>query len=135
MHKPSGRAVVSLNSQDFYLGRYGTPDSQAEYDRLVAEWLQNGRHIPSKDSGHGSDTSVNEMLFAFVEWAESYYRKGGQVPRLRRTPSVEPNKDGTGRARSIDVGRAVLGHSSTEITEIYAERDEAMAAQAMERIG
>ncbi len=35
----------------------------------------------------------------------------------------------------IDVARAVLGHSSPVVTEVYAERDEAIATNAMERIG
>ena len=35
----------------------------------------------------------------------------------------------------LDVARAVLGHSSPVVTEIYAEMDGAKAAAAMERIG
>jgi hypothetical protein len=35
LHKPTGQAVVTLNCQDRYLGRYGTPESRAEYDRLL----------------------------------------------------------------------------------------------------
>ena len=35
-HKPSGQAVVTLDGRDIYLGRYGTPQSRAELDRLLA---------------------------------------------------------------------------------------------------
>lgn len=35
----------------------------------------------------------------------------------------------------LDTARAVLGHNSTAITEIYAERDSNLATEAMERIG
>jgi site-specific recombinase XerC len=35
----------------------------------------------------------------------------------------------------IDTARAVLGHSSTSVTEIYAELDGSKAAEAMERVG
>jgi integrase len=45
----------------------------------VAEWLTNGQTLPQPASPNGSDLSVNELLLAFVEWAESYYRKGGRV--------------------------------------------------------
>jgi hypothetical protein len=52
-HKASGQAVVTLDERDLYLGRYGTPESRAEYDRLIAEWLGNGRRLAA--SGAGSD--------------------------------------------------------------------------------
>jgi integrase len=35
----------------------------------------------------------------------------------------------------LDVARAVLGHASAAVTEIYAELDRAKAAEAMERVG
>ncbi len=35
LHKPSGRAVVTLCDRDFYLGPYDSEISRAEYDRLV----------------------------------------------------------------------------------------------------
>jgi integrase len=35
----------------------------------------------------------------------------------------------------LDVARAVLGHSSPVVTEVYAELDAAKAAKAMERVG
>ena len=79
LHKPTGRAVVTLSGRDHYLGEYGTPESRAEYDRLVAEWLAYGRTLPRSASANGSDLTVNELLLKFVEWAESYYRKGGRV--------------------------------------------------------
>ena len=46
-HKPSGQAVVTLGGRDVYLGKHGTPESRAEYDRVIAEWLANGRQIPA----------------------------------------------------------------------------------------
>ena len=39
------------------------------------------------------------------------------------------------REFGLDVTRAVLGHSSPIVTEVYAELDGAKAAEAMERIG
>ena len=38
-HKASGQAVVRIDGVDHYLGPYGSPSSQDEYQRLVAEWL------------------------------------------------------------------------------------------------
>jgi integrase len=78
---------VTLCGRDFYLGSFGTEQSRAEYDRLVAEWLTNGRAVPRSVSANGSDITVNELLLAFEQWAESYYRKGnrltGEVTNIR----------------------------------------------------
>jgi hypothetical protein len=46
LHKPTGQAVVTLNGRDIYLGRFGSPESRAEYDRTIVEWISNGRRLP-----------------------------------------------------------------------------------------
>jgi len=81
-HKPSGQAVVTLDGRDFYLGRHGAPESRAEYDRLLAEWLANGRRLPAPLAAE-SDVTVNEMVEAYVARADAYYRKNGK-------PTKEP---------------------------------------------
>ncbi len=43
--KPRNRAVVTLGGHDFYLGKFNSPESHNEYDRLVAEYLAAGRTI------------------------------------------------------------------------------------------
>src|SRR5690554_2745945 len=45
-HKHSGRALVTLNGRDIYLGRWGSPESREKYDRITGEWLANGRRLP-----------------------------------------------------------------------------------------
>jgi hypothetical protein len=82
-HKPSDQGVVTLDGRDFYLGRYNSPPSRAEYDRLIAEWLSNGRRLPVPTSGAGSDLTVNELLLAYLRHADGYYVKNGK-------PTVEP---------------------------------------------
>ena len=82
-HKPSGQAVVTLDGRDIYLGRYGTPQSRAEFDRLLAEWLSNGRRLPAPASAHGTDLSVNELSLAYLAFADGYYTKRGK-------PTSEP---------------------------------------------
>ena len=42
-HKSSGRAFVRLAGKMHYLGKYGSKASRREYDRLIAEFLANGR--------------------------------------------------------------------------------------------
>jgi hypothetical protein len=46
-HKASGQAIVTLNGRDIYLGPHGTKASKREYDRIIGEWLQNGRQLRS----------------------------------------------------------------------------------------
>lgn len=78
LHKPTNQAVVTINARDFYLGVYGSPDSRTEYDRLVAEWLTNGRRLSQSDPG---GLSINELLVAYLDFADGYYRKGGNPTR------------------------------------------------------
>jgi integrase len=85
-HKPSDQAVVTLNGRDVYLGVYGTAASRAEYDRVIAEWLAAGRRPPAGAGGQGGGLpgpTVNELIVAYVGWADGYYRKGDR-------PTSEP---------------------------------------------
>ncbi len=73
-HKPTGQAVVTINGRDLYLGKWNSAASRAEYDRLIAEFLANGRRLQSD-----ADGTVVEVLNAYRKFAENYYRKGGRV--------------------------------------------------------
>jgi integrase len=73
LHKPSGQAVVTLDGRDVYLGRHGTPQSRAEYDRLLAEWLANGRR-----SAPGADAAVSELMVGYIRHVDAYYVKWGE---------------------------------------------------------
>ena len=50
--------------------------------------------------------------------------------RLRHNAATSVRKE-----FDLDTARAVLGHGDVETTTIYAERDQALAMTAMERIG
>lgn len=82
LHRPTGQAVVTLSGRDFYLGKHGVPASRAEYDRLVAEWLANGRRLPAAGEP-SADLSVAELILAYVKFADGYYVKNGR-------PTSEP---------------------------------------------
>lgn len=59
-HKASGQAIVTLNGQDYYLGPYNSRASRVEYDRLIAEWIANGR------SSQGAlDLTISELLVRY----------------------------------------------------------------------
>lgn len=74
LHKPSGQAVVTLSDKDHYLGPHGSPESRAAYERLIAEWLASGRSPVQPAPG----LTVQEVLAAYWEHAEGYYRKNGE---------------------------------------------------------
>jgi hypothetical protein len=77
LHKPSGRVVVRLDGNDYYVGKFGSPESQDEYDRLIGEWMLRGRQAPSKPGRQSTEMSVGELIVAYVEHADGYYRKNG----------------------------------------------------------
>jgi integrase len=79
-HRSSGRAVVTLNGRDVYLGNFGSAESRAEYDRVIGEWMINGRRLPVANGG-ARDITVNEMLVAYLRHADSYYVKHGEPTR------------------------------------------------------
>ena len=77
LHKPSGRAVATFGGKDVYLGAYGSPESRAEYNRLVAEYFVHGGRLPAP-AGASGDLTVNELLVAYLRFADGYYRKNGK---------------------------------------------------------
>lgn len=74
---------------------HGTPESREAYHRVIAEWERGGRQAPPKNADltvrevalrsdqHArcvaADLSVTELVLAYVEHAEAYYRKGDRL--------------------------------------------------------
>jgi integrase len=71
-HRASGQAVVTIEGQDIYLGPHGTAASKREYDRIIAEWLANGRRASSSNS---PDLSLVEVIAAYWRHCETYYAR------------------------------------------------------------
>ena len=76
LHKATGQAFVELGGRRFYLGKYGSKASKAEYERRLAEYLANGRKLPPTTAKTG--ISCQELVVRFLEWAEGYYVKNGK---------------------------------------------------------
>lgn len=69
-HKRSGQAFVRLNGRQVPLGPWSKSpkaDSRVAYDRIVGEYLANGRILPR------SEITVSELVASYAEHAESYY--------------------------------------------------------------
>jgi hypothetical protein len=56
--KASGQAIVTIEGRDFYLGPWNTKASKSEYDRVIAEWLANGRRLVLPDA----DLAIAELI-------------------------------------------------------------------------
>src|SRR5258708_2420786 len=88
LHRATGQAVVVLDRRSYYLGKYDTPQSRAEYARVVAEWLANRRQHrpansspPAPPSSHAHacpDLTVTELCVAYWKHVETYYVKHGR---------------------------------------------------------
>jgi integrase len=76
LHKPSGRAVVTLNGVDIYCGPWGSREAKAEYDRVTAAWLANGRLLPTDNE----DLRLSELGERYMQHAVAYYRHADGKP-------------------------------------------------------
>ncbi len=78
-HKPSGRACVRIAGRDIWLGKWGSPQAEERYRRVVAEYLAHGR-LPAASATAGSSDGplVNELILAYGRHAKGYYRKDGK---------------------------------------------------------
>ncbi|WP_439628831.1 hypothetical protein [Gemmata sp.] len=83
LHKPTGQAMVRVSSGGtrrlIYLGKYGTPESQEAYRRVLAELQTVGPAVVATADRAGERT-VNEVLLAFMRHADLHYRLAGGTP-------------------------------------------------------
>ena len=68
LHKARGTAVVTLRGKNYYLGPYGSPESRARYNRLVAAHLR-GELDPNQPSSY----LVAHLCEDFLTWAKREY--------------------------------------------------------------
>lgn len=69
-------AYVTINGKRISLGRYDTLESKERYDRLIAQWMLNGRQLPVKQE----EALVKNLLAAFYRYAEGYYKTADGTP-------------------------------------------------------
>ena len=74
-HKRSGQAIVTLSGKDFYLGPHSTTASKLEYDRVIGEWLANGRQLVTSETEY---IMVAQLCLAYWQFAKGYYVKNGK---------------------------------------------------------
>jgi integrase len=77
-HKASGRAYVTINGEQHYLGQWGSDESRRAFRDIIARW----------ESSHGSATvdipmgavKVADLARAFLDWAGTRYRNEDGTP-------------------------------------------------------
>jgi integrase len=78
LHKQSKQAIVSIpdgvgGRRDYLLGPHGSPESWEKYNRIIGEWKANGKRA-RKTSAPVPDISVNELVLAYWQVVQQYYR-------------------------------------------------------------
>jgi hypothetical protein len=63
-HKTSGRAFVRIGGKMHYLGKYGSQASRREYDRIIAEFVANGRQAACDPN----EILVEDLIAQFLEY-------------------------------------------------------------------
>ena len=97
-YKPKNLGLFIIDGKQHYLGAYGTPESLAEYNRLIQEHLARGG-APSPSPGGG--LTVSELIVAFWQHAEHHYRS----PEGKPTGELENFRDALRPVRQL-YGRA-----------------------------
>ena len=107
-HKATGQAIVTIGCRDFYLGPHGTKASKTEYDRLISEWLAEGRLRLAASSSDA--LSVTELCAAFWRYAKAYYVKNGKQTGTADNfkPAIRLLKQIYGHTRANDFSPTAL---------------------------
>ena len=150
-HRPSGQAVVSFGRADIYLGPWKSKRSLAEYDRLIAEYIANGRRAPI-DNG-ATHLTITELIAQYWRFAKDYYVKDGKPTdtqwHVRR--ALKEVRHLYGRTQAVDFGPLALkavreriasgGHTQLVLVHDWGEyevlgktRDDA-AGEAFDEVG
>lgn len=134
-HKPTGQAVVTLDGKDHYLGRHSTPESREKYSRLVAEWLERGRHAPSPANAHVTDrgATVNELILAYLRHCVDYYRDSpDELNRVKL--AMRPLRALYGHTAAAAFGPLALKAVQAEMAKTLARRTANQRAGVVKRL-
>jgi hypothetical protein len=105
-HEPSGQAIVTIDGRDYYLGTYKTAASREAYRRKIGEWAQHGGMLPAPKQ----TSTVAELVVAYIEYADGYYRKDGEPTNEVRMikAAIKIVRELYGRTPAADFGPLAL---------------------------
>jgi integrase len=83
LHKATGQAVVVLKGRSFYLGKFGSHESKAEYRRVISEFLTLGGEPPPAQTASLAtpDLTIDELMVRYWAHVEAYYVRDGVTSR------------------------------------------------------
>ena len=74
LHKPSGKAVVTIHGKDHYLGQHGTRESRSKYKLLIADlWAKDEQLVPITPDPFEA-IKVGLLAVEFAKYAKKKYR-------------------------------------------------------------
>lgn len=111
LHKASGQSIVVLNGKTHYLGKHDSEEAKDEYEKKIAEWLENGRALPTRTSrkaaeGDEAEITVELVVGEFVVWAKEHYRGTRSYANLK--PALRVLNKLYGRTLAADFGPKAL---------------------------
>jgi len=132
-HKPTGQARVRIRGRDYYLGKYGSPEAQAEYARLVAELAAGAVPAPK---GAAPALTVADVVASWWEQAEKEYSERGReldqfrfaLPPLLRLYGHTP-------ARDFDADRLETVRQAMASGSWMSEEEKAQAVKRKRPVG
>jgi integrase len=83
LHKASGLRRAKFNGRDFYFGPPGDRTGTRRFERMLAEWLANGRLLPLTDAER-NDFSVVELLARYWTSAKATM-EADSLPPIKRS--------------------------------------------------
>ena len=78
MTRNRNTAVVYIDGQTVRLGQWGSDEAREAYDRLIAEWLVNGRKLPAPEP-EDEPVTVTELVVEYLRPARRRYDRGDLV--------------------------------------------------------
>ena len=127
--KSRNLAVVTIKGRDHYLGRYGSPESQARYAELIAAWsAKRDSHgepaAPPIGESAPQGVTVAAVILQYLKHAEVYYRKNGEpTGELRNIiASLKPLTALCGRTLASDFKPANLESVREQMIETGLSR-------------
>jgi len=67
LHKGSGQAYCRIAGDTHYLGKHGSDASRREYDRIMGEFIANGRQ-PFR---HPDEITVSQLIIRYLDHVET----------------------------------------------------------------
>ncbi len=70
----SGQGFLTIEGRQVYLGPFDDPATKERYDRLIAEWLANGRRLPLEiTSPNPTGITILQLVDAYRPWVKARY--------------------------------------------------------------